>query len=157
MVAVVAVVVRTCRMGTVRRVSGGSVRENRLPVAVVAVEVAVAVVVVVAGLGLPLDKAVLLLGHRPVRRLLRTWRAVEEERPRAGGLRGVFLRWPRLAPVAHNVSDAAVRLKEVEWERVAEERGKYLVIPLIPSLRDDPVRERRAPHWSWRACGGCAA
>ena len=52
--------------------SGGSVRGNR-SVEVVAVEAAVAVVAaVVAGLGLRWDKDVLLLGHRPVRRLLQT-------------------------------------------------------------------------------------
>jgi hypothetical protein len=60
-------------------VSSGSVRGNRSPVAVVVVEAAVVVGVVVAGLGLAWDRAALLLGHRPVRRLLRTWQGVEEE------------------------------------------------------------------------------
>jgi hypothetical protein len=119
-VVVVEAVVRTCRMGRVRRLSGGSVRGNR-SVAAVAAEVAVAVlVVVVAGLGLQWDRDALLLGHRPVRRLLQTLREAEEERPRVGGRRGVFLRLLRLAParVAHSVSDAAVWI-----DRYRENRG----------------------------------
>lgn len=98
-------------MGTARRVIGGSVRGNRSVVAVVvAVEVAVAavLVVVVAGLDLRWDRDVLLLGHRPVRRLLRTWRAVEEERLRVDDHLEVFLRLLRLEHVAHSVSDATV-------------------------------------------------
>ena len=125
-----AAAARTCRMGTVQRASGGSERESHSPVGEVAVEDVVAVVVVVAaaaavGLGLPWNRAVLLLGHRPVRRLLRTWRAVEEERrAREGGRQGVFLRLPRLGPVAHNVSDATVRLIEAELRRALWEKRK---------------------------------
>ena len=93
-----------------RRASGGSGRGNRSAV-VGAVVAVVAVVAVAAGLGRLWSRPVLrlllllLLGPRSARRQLRMWR-VEEG---AGGRRGVFLRLPRPAPVAHSVTDAAVK------------------------------------------------
>jgi hypothetical protein len=94
----------------VQRAGDGTVRGSRSPVEVEVVEVVVAVAVV-AGLGLSWDRVVPLLGHRLVRRLLRTWWAVGvEEHPRADGRLGVSLRLLRLAPVAHSVSDAGVEL-----------------------------------------------
>jgi hypothetical protein len=91
-----------------RRASGGSGRGNRSAV-VGAVVAVVAVVAVAAGLGRlwsrPVLRLLLLLGPRSARRQLRMWR-VEEG---AGGRRGVFLRLPRPAPVAHSVTDAAVK------------------------------------------------
>ena len=134
---VAVAVVRTYRMGRVRRSSGGSVRGNHSPVVVVAVGAA-AVVAAAVGLGLLWDRAVLLLVHPPFRRLLRTWR-VEEGRHRAGARRGVFLRLLPLAHVAHNVTDAVVGLIEgerVEWGNVAEEREK------VPGGPIDPKPER---------------
>lgn len=114
-VVVQVVAVRTCRMGTVRQASGGIVRGNRSPVVAAVVQAAAAAVLVVvaAGLGLPWDRVVLLLVHHPFRRLLRTWRVVEG-RPLAGDRPGVSLRLLQPVRVAHNVTDAAVRVRLTE-------------------------------------------
>ena len=95
-------------METARRASGGSGHGNRSAVVVAVVVVVVVVAAAAAaGLGRLWGRVVLLLllGPRSVRRPLRMWR-VEEG---AGGRRGVFLRLPRPAPVAHSVTDATAK------------------------------------------------
>lgn len=147
---------RRTGMGTARRANGGSARGNRSPVA--------AVVAVAAGSGRPRPpppqqqqrRPVLRPApHRSARPWTRTCRA-GEGRPRVDGHRGVFL---RLLLVVHNVAGAAGR-KERKKERkegrkgvrrgcvAPQEVGKkkrewtYLVIPLVPRLRDDRLERR---------------